>query len=391
VPSQADVVRFGQLARPDVTVAASDVDPASVAAVYFTGGTVAAAHAVHLSHTNLVAQAHQLRDWLVDARPGQETTLSVLPMFHAFGLAPTVLVTVLLAGRLALLPRFDTDLVFAAIDREQPTYLPGIPPMFRSLLASPRLQSHDLRSLRRCISIGTTLPVDAVQRFERLSGARLVEAYGLTEAAGITHAQPMEGPRQPGALLPLPGTDARIVDPRDPDRTLEVGERGELSVRGPQVAAEGWLPTGDLAVTDEDGWLAFVERKDDVVTAGLLKVVPADVERVLFELPGVEDCCVVGAAAGRRTTVVAYVVPAAGAALDEDAVRAHLADRLPAKQQPTSIEFRTELPRSVIGHARRRDLVILPPTPTRESKTSARPRARSRSGGRTGPASPDSP
>ena len=395
VPPGTDVVRWRDALRKVTPLAGKiAVDPADVAVIHFTGGTVSDAQPVELTHANLVAHAHQLRAWFPDARDGREVTLGVLPLFHAFGLVPGLLLTVLLGGRLVVLPRFDTDQLLGLIAREQPSYLPGIPPMYRSLLASQRVQTHDLRSLRRCLSIGARLPTESIERFERLTGARLVEAYGLTEATAITHAQPTRGARRPGAMgLPLPGTDARIVDTRDPDRVLEVGERGELAVRGPQVRDIGddWLLTGDLAVMDDEGWFTFVERTADVVTRGLSKVVPADIERLLFDLPGVEDCSVVGAVISRRTTITAYVVRATGAALDEDAVRTYLTEHLPAKQVPTRIEFRDVLPRSIVGHTRRRDLASPPPTPRSETSSSEHPPEPSQSDEQSSPASPDSP
>ncbi len=390
-PAEADVVQFRKAIRSAEPVTQASVDPDSVAVVQYTSGTVDEARPAMLTHANLVANAHQVRAWLPDLRDRREATLGVLPLFHAFGLTLTTLVTVLIGGRLVLLPRFDMELLFDTIDDEKPSYMPGLPGIYRSMLASTSVQSHDLRPLRQCISIGRPLSLQTIQRFERLSGAQFAESYGLTEATGLTHASPVHGLRRPGSIgLPLPGTDARIVDPRDPTRVLEVGERGELAVRGPQVFAgyladgsadepgngplldDGWLLTGDLAVMDEDGWFTFVERKADVLTTGLLKVVPADVERALLELPGVEDCCVVGVREGRRTVLTAFVVATARAGIDEDAVRAHLADRLPPKQQPTVVEFRDNLPRSLIGHAQRNVLVSPPPTPD-QSSTSSEP------------------
>ena len=390
-PSDADVVAFRKAMSSATPSKQVSVDPESVAVVQYTSGTGDKARPAMLTHANLVANVHQVRAWLPDLRDRREATLGVLPLFHAFGLTLTALVTVLVGGRLVLLPRFDMDLLFETIDNEKPTYMPGLPGIYRSMLASTSVQSHDLRALRQCLSVGRPLPPQTIQRFERLSGAQFVEAYGLTEATGLTHANPAHGQRPSGSIgLPLPGTDARIVDPRDPTRVLEVGERGELAVRGPQVFAGylgdesadepaagplldgGWLLTGDLAVMDEDGWFTFVERKADVLTAGLLKVVPADVERALLELPGVEDCCVVGVRDGRRTVLTAYVVALARAGIDEETVRAHLSERLPAKQQPAVVEFRDYLPRSLIGHAQRNALVSPPPRPD-PSSTSSEP------------------
>jgi len=180
--------------------------------------------------------------------------------------------TVLLAGRLVLLPRFDLDVVIDAIDDENPTLFPGVPPIYQALLDAPRLRRTDMRSIRACVSGAMKLPVDVQERFERVTGGRLVEGYGTTEASPATHCTPLSGPRRQGSVgLPLPGTDARVVDPDDPTRLVPVGEPGELVVRGPQVFMgywsadpteqplldDGWLLTGDIATMDEAGFFTI--------------------------------------------------------------------------------------------------------------------------------------
>jgi long-chain acyl-CoA synthetase len=408
VPEDADVVHFRTAIQSATPSAQAEVEPGNVAVVQYTSGTLGQPRPAMLTHRNLVANVHQVRAWLPDLRDRRESTLAVLPLFHAFGLTLTALLTVLVGGRLVLLSRYDADSVFDAIDNETPSLLPALPGIYRAMLTSRSLHAHDLRSLRRCISVGRPLAAEAINRFERLSGSTLAEGYGLTEATALALANPADGARRAGTVgLPLPGTDARIVDPRDPTRVLEIGERGELAVRGPQVFAgfvtdaadgpadeplvDGWLLTGDLAVMDEDGWFTFIERKADVLTAGLLKVVPADIERVLLELTGVEDCSVVGVREGRRTVVTAFVVPLAGATIDETTVRAHLADRLPAKQQPSVVAFREQLPRSVIGHVQRGLLVSRPQTPDLSSTSSEHLPEPSPADAQSPPASSDSP
>jgi long-chain acyl-CoA synthetase len=230
------------------------------------------------------------------------------------------------------------------------------------------------------------LPVETQERFQQLSGARLVEGYGTTEASPATHCNPADGTDRPGTVgLPLPGTDARVVDPDDPTKVLDVGEVGELIVRGPQVflgywtqgaagdptrteeaallddtvlVDGGWLLTGDLAAMDPDGFFTIVERKKDLVIAGGFNVYPAEVETVLRELDGVDDCCVVGLPDRYRgETVKAYVVRADGAELTEDDVVRHCADVLSAYKVPKLVEFRDGLPRTAIGKTMRRMLL----------------------------------
>jgi long-chain acyl-CoA synthetase len=376
VPRDAEVSWFRSLIRSSAPARQAPVDPATDAAVLQpTGGTTGTPKAAMLSHANLVANAYQMRLWLPEVTSGEECTLAVLPLFHVYGLTLCLLTTVLLAGRLVLLPRFDIDPLFAAIRSERPTLLPGVPPIYQAMVDALRAQRLDLGSLKVCVSGAMRLPAETQERFEKVSGARLVEGYGTTEASPATHCNPADGSGRPGTVgLPLPGTDARIVDPADPTVVLGVGEVGELVVRGPQVFLgywqrsagagdqvlldEGWLLTGDLAQMDADGYFTIVERKKDLVIAGGFNIYPAEVEAVITAMPGVADCCVVGLPDRYRgETVKAYVVPAGDGELTEDDVQRHCAEALSAYKVPKLVEFRSELPRTAIGKALRRILV----------------------------------
>ncbi|HMC72042.1 MAG TPA: AMP-binding protein, partial [Mycobacteriales bacterium] len=285
MPSFRTLARGGQPARQVQLDAANDI-----AVLQFTGGTTGTPKAAMLTHANLVANAYQTRLWIPDATAGRETTLGVLPLFHVFGLTLCVLTTVLLGGRLVLLPRFDLGVVFDAIDSERPTLFPGVPPIYQAILDAPDVRRHDLSSIRVCISGAMKLPVATQDRFQRITGARLVEGYGTTETSPATHCNPVTGQAKTGTIgVPLPGTEARIVDPGEPSRALAVGADGELAVRGPQVFrgywpprvdagvdagpdptidADGWFLTGDLARMDADGYFTIVDRKKDVIIAG---------------------------------------------------------------------------------------------------------------------------
>jgi long-chain acyl-CoA synthetase len=368
------VERFRALAGHQQRAEQVAVDPATaVAVLQYTGGTTGRSKAAKLSHANLVANAYQMRLWLPEATSGRETTLAVLPLFHVYGLTLCLLTTMLLAGRLVLLPRFDLDLVFDAIDTERPTLFPGVPPIYQALLDAPRLRRTDLHSIRACVSGAMKLPVDVQERFERVTGGRLVEGYGTTETSPATHCQPLSGPRRPGSVgLPLPGTDARIVDPDDPSRVMPVGEPGELAVRGPQVFLgywsadageqpllhDGWLLTGDIATMDDAGFFSIVDRKKDLVIAGGFNIYPAELEAVIRSHEAVADCCVIGLPDRYRgETVKAFVVPRPGMALRESDIIDHCAARLTAYKVPKLVELRDDLPRTAIGKALRRMLV----------------------------------
>ena len=369
---EATTVPFLRLVKTPTAARQTPVDPKRDPAVLqYTGGTTGTPRAAVLTHDNLVSNAYMNRMWDTGGTAGSEVTMGVLPLFHAYGMTVCLNATVLLGGTLVLVPRFDVDELFAAIDRWRPTVLPAVPTVFRAMTEGPQARLHDLSSLRVCVSGAMRLPLDVHEQFERLSGALLVEGYGLTETSPSTHCNPLSEQRRPGTIgLPLPGTQCRVVDPDDAAREVPVGSPGELLVRGPQVfqgywrsderpvTDDGWLLTGDLVTMDADGFFTVVDRKKDIVISGGFNVVPSEVEDVLSSLPGVAECVVVGVPdryLGER--VKACVVRAPGSALTEDDVVAHCAASLAPYKVPRSVEFRAELPRTPVGKVRRQQLV----------------------------------
>lgn len=385
LPVGAEVLRFTDLlvSRPRAAAAvAGDAPgappapevPAGLAVLQYTGGTTGRPKGAMLTHRSLLANARQAAAWLPDARPGEETVLGVLPLFHVYGLTTCLGVGTLLAATVVLLPRFDLTEVLTAIVAHRVTLLPGVPPIYQAIVDSPKTRRYDLSSVKACLAGAMRLSPDLQRDFERITGGRLAEGYGMTETSPITVANPLAGQRRPGSIgIPVPSTYARIVDPDDPTAVRPPGEVGELAVRGPQVFAgywhdpaetarvltpDGWLLTGDIAVMGEDGWFTVVDRKKELIIAGGFNIFPSEVEDALRELPGVADCAVVGIPdAYRGETVKAYVVPAPGAKLTEAEVREHCRARLTAYKVPRLVEFRTELPRSDIGKVLRRSLV----------------------------------
>jgi long-chain acyl-CoA synthetase len=274
VRPDASTVPFLRLVKTPTAARQTPVDPArDPALLLYTGGTTGVPRAAVLTHDNLVSNAYVNRLWDSAGTAGAEVTIGVLPLSQAFGMTVCLNVTVLMGGTLVLLPGFDVDEVLAAVDRWRPTVLPAVPTVFQALVEGPHARVHDLSSLRACVSGTHQLPVEVQERFERLSGAWLVEGYGLTEASPSTHCNPLSERRRPGTIgLPLPGTRCTVVDPDDRTREVPVGSPGELLVRGPQVFAgywgcdepvltgDGWLPTGDLVVMDPDGFFTLVDR-----------------------------------------------------------------------------------------------------------------------------------
>lgn len=342
-----------------------------LAMIQYTGGTTGTPKGVMLTHANLIANTLQCSAWCVGLAQGKERYLAALPLFHVFGLTVLMNQSVFRAGTLVLVPRFNPKLVIETIRRRRPTVFPGAPTMYISILNDRRLDASDLASIRVCVSGAASLPKEVQDRFELLSGGKLIEGYGLTEASPVTHCNPLRGTRKNGTIgIPLPDTDARIVGP-DGLEPLPAGRLGELAVKGPQVMAgywgkpedtaavlqEGWLRTGDLGTMDEDGFFTILDRAKDVIIAGGFNVYPREVEEALFEHPAVKEAVVLGVPdAYRGETVKAYIVLKDGWQASPMQLDRWCRDRLAAYKVPRSYEFRQELPTSIVGKVLRRKL-----------------------------------
>jgi long-chain acyl-CoA synthetase len=362
------------LRRVDDKPREAEVDPSSdLALLQYTGGTTGVAKGVMLSHANLSANVEQVRAWFPDADPGHEVMMAVLPFFHVYGLTVCLLLGVRLRAALVLLPRFDLSAVVASIDRLRPTLFPGVPSMYVAINNAVADGGHDLSSIKACLSGAAPLPLEVAERFERFSGGRLVEGYGLSESSPVALANPIYGKRKAGTIgMPLPDTLASVVDPDDPSRALPPGQSGELALRGPQVMLgywnrpeetaqvlrDGWLLTGDMAVMDEEGYFTIVDRKKDLIIAGGYNIYPREVEEVLYQHPKIQEACVAGVPDPYRgETVKAFVVLRPGERATSEEIREFAKGRLAAYKVPRSVEFRDELPKTLVGKVLRRALV----------------------------------
>jgi long-chain acyl-CoA synthetase len=346
--------------------------PDDIAALMYTGGTTGTPKAAILTHRNLMANVAQINAWMPRARYGAERVVGLLPFFHSFGLTVCLNWSFSQAAAVIVLPRFESNDFLKMLRQRRPTILPGVPTLFVALINHPELPKIDLSSLWACVSGAAPLPFEVREKFEALSGCRILEGYGLTEASPVTHFNPYEGKRPPGSIgLPFPSTAAKVVDPEKGRRELAPGEVGELCVRGPQVMQgywrnpeetaavlrDGWLYTGDLAYMDEDGYFYIVDRKKDMINSAGFKIFPREVEEVLYQHPKVEEAVVYGAPDSYRGEVVkAVIVPRDGDGLSEDELRDYCEPRLAAYKLPKIIEFRQELPKSMVGKVLRRQL-----------------------------------
>jgi len=346
--------------------------PEDLAVLQYTGGTTGVPKAAMLTHANLMVNVAQINAWLPQVRYGEERVVGLLPFSHSFGLTACLNWPMSQGALIIVLPRFEINGFLKVLRKYRPTMLPGVPTLFVALVNDPRLPGLDLSSLWACISGSAPLPLEVRERFEALSHCRILEGYGLTEAAPVTHLNPIQGQRPPGSMgLPLPGTRARVVDQETGIQEMPPGEVGELIIQGPQVMQgywqkpdetalvlrEGWLYTGDLARMDEEGYFYIVERKKDLIIAGGYKIYPREVEEVLYQHPGVKEAVALGVPdAYRGETVKVVIVPQEGANLTAEEILGFCQHNLAVYKVPKIVEFRTELPKSLVGKVLRRVL-----------------------------------
>ncbi len=346
--------------------------PSDIACLQYTGGTTGTSKGAMLTHANLVVNARQAMDWLSAGQRRPEVMVAALPFFHIYALTCVMISSVLGGGSIVILPRFVLRAALNVFRRYHPTIFHGVPTMYVAFNNAPDVARRGFNSLRICMSGGAPLPVEVREKFEALTGRRLVEGYGLTETSPVTHINPPTGPSKVGSIgLPVADTEARIVDLETGERELPVGEIGELAVRGPQVMKgywnkpeetaqvmrDGWFLTGDIARKDADGYYYIVDRKKDMIIAGGYNIYPREVEEVLWEFPKTQEAAVIGVPDSYRgETVKAFVVLRPGTSATADEVIAFCRERLAAFKVPRLVVFRDFLPKSSVGKYLRREL-----------------------------------
>jgi long-chain acyl-CoA synthetase len=374
VPFGADVFPFKQLVRgPAPAIPPVEILPDDLACLQYTGGTTGLPKGAMLTHHNLVASVTQIRTFLLQGhRDAEDRAVAVLPFFHVYGMNGVMNLGVHLAATLILLPRLDISMLVDAIRSYHPTFFLGVPALYVAINSYPGIDQVDLTSIKACFSGGAPLPVDVIESFEARTRARIAEAYGMTEAASVTHVNPRRGVRKYGSVgVPIVGTDAKIVDVETGRRELPPGEAGELLVKGPQVMTgywnhpeetaqvltDGWLHTGDIATMDEDGYFTIVDRKKDLILTAGFNVYPREVEEVLYQHPKVLEAAVIGLPDKvRGEKVSAYVVLKPGETATAAEIRAFCRERLAHYKEPRAVNFRDNLPKSMAGKVLRRML-----------------------------------
>lgn len=375
IPAVPGVLRWQQVlasAAPQPV----EIDPETdLALLQYTGGTTGTPKGAMLTHQNITANARQVV--ALDPHAGQrDVIVGALPLFHVFANVSVLNRTVLTGGCIAMLPRFEAGQALKTLQRVRATAFPGVPTMYQALLDHPRVAKTDFSSLRVCISGGAPLPLPLKERFERVSGARLVEGYGLTESSGVISCNPYEGEERPGTIgLPLPATRVRLLDREDPTRDAAPGEPGELAAQGPQMmqgywqrpeaAASAfaervdgcWLRTGDVATIDADGYIAIVDRIKDMIAVGGFKVFPSQVEAVIEAHPAVKEVLVIGVPDTYLGEVPrAYVTLREAGMIDGEALRDWVNARVGKHERIDAAVVRESLPKTMIGKLDRKTL-----------------------------------
>lgn len=344
-----------------------------LALLQYTGGTTGYPKGVMLTHKNLIANATACQAWMYKAKPAEETILGVLPFFHVYGMTTVLILSIMQAYKMVLLPKFDVKTTLKTIHKEKPTIFPGAPTIYIGLLNAADRHKYDLSSIEACISGSAPLPVEVQQKFEEVTGGRLVEGYGLTESSPVTHANFIWGQENvKGSIgVPWPDTDAKIVS-AETGEEAPYGQIGEIAVKGPQVMKgywnrpedteetlkDGWLLTGDMGYMNEDGYFFVVDRKKDMIIAGGYNIYPREIEEVLYEHPAIQELVVAGIPDPYRgETVKAYVVLKEGAVVTEEELDEYAKKFIATYKVPKVYEFRKELPKTAVGKILRRSLI----------------------------------
>jgi long-chain acyl-CoA synthetase len=363
-------------ARPNV-----EVSPGDTALFQYSGGTTGVPKGAVAMHRNVVANTKQVRAWFVNCEDGKETFLMGIPLFHVYGMVAGMGLAMSMGASMIMVPNArDLKDVLENITKYKATIFPGVPLLYNAINNHPDVKAgkYDLSSIKACISGSAPLMRETKEQFEKLTGGKVFEGYGLSEAPTATHLNPLLGVNKTGSIgLPLPDVDVKIISLDDGETELPQGEIGEIAIHGPQVMKgyhnmptettnslrqlkddKVWLFTGDIARMDEDGYFYIVDRKKELIKPGGFQVWPREVEEAIMANPKVLEVGVGGIPDPQRgETVKAWIVVKPGETLTEAELKAFCKEHLAPYKVPTHYEFRTELPKTTVGKILRRELV----------------------------------
>ncbi|CDQ19051.1 long-chain-fatty-acid--CoA ligase [Halobacillus karajensis] len=343
-----------------------------VAVIQYTGGTTGKMKGAMLTHFNLVAnvvQSHAMYGEKMEK--GKEVILTATPLYHVYAMTSAMNLGIYIGATILLIRKFKVEDVLDRVKRFRPTFFPGVPGMYNAFVNHPDVESYNLDCLKFCSSGSAPLPVEIIKQFEAMTGAVIGEGFGLTEASPSTHRNPTFGVRKVGSIgIPLPGTDSKIVN--EENQELPENSVGELIIKGPQVMKgywkkdeetrhalrNGWLYTGDLAMTDEDGYFYIVGRKKEMIINGGFNIYPQEIESVLYEHPDVKESAVVGIPNHEKGEIVkAYIVAKDGHTIDVEELKGHCYRNLTRYKVPKQFEITKDLPRNTVGKLLKRKLI----------------------------------
>ena len=357
------------------------VGPDDTALFQYSGGTTGTSKGAVASHRNVAANTLQLKSWLVIMEDGKESLLMAIPLFHVYGMVAGMMNAISLGATMIIIPNArDIPDVLENIHKYRPTIFPGVPTLYNAINNHPDVVSGKIHlgSIKACISGSAPLLRETKERFEALSGGKVFEGYGLSEAPTATHCNPLLGMNKTGSIgLPLPDVDCKVISLDDGETEMPLGEIGELVINGPQVMkgyhnmptetanalrrlkdGRTWLFTGDIVRMDEDGYFYIVDRKKEVIKPGGFQVWPREVEEAIAAHPKVLEVGVAGIPDPYRgETVKAWIVLKPGETATEQEIKGFCKERLAAYKVPTHYEFRRELPKTTVGKILRRELV----------------------------------
>jgi long-chain acyl-CoA synthetase len=373
-PSNPKVVTAKSLLHNDGAFEPIAINPkTTIALLQCTGGTTGTPKAAALTHANIYANAIQCTRWFYNAASPEARSVGVLPLFHAFAMTCIMNWSIAVGGSMLLEPRFEAKSLLRLIHKRKPSILCGVPTLYTALMNAPDFAKYDLSSLKHCISGGASLPRQVQEEFEKLTGTRMVEGYGLSEASPVACIVPVHRPAPIGSVgLPLPQTLCRIVSLEDRKTPVPQGERGEICFQGPQIMSgyynnpeataeviqEGWLHTGDVGYMDDDGFVFITDRLKEMITVSGFKVYPRQVEEAIYQHPAVRDCAVYGIDdAYKGQTIRAAISFKEGSAATQKELDQFLESRLSIIERPRSYDFRADLPKTIIGKIQKKVLI----------------------------------
>ncbi|WP_310619183.1 long-chain-fatty-acid--CoA ligase [Flexibacterium corallicola] len=375
IPNSSAHVKFGDLISNGTRYTRPQINPEEdLAVIQYTGGTTGVPKGAMLTHANLSANMEQTKELFTNVVYGQEKAVCVLPFFHVFAMTILQNISIMFGSEMILVPRFELKDVLDTIQRKKATIFAGVPTIYTAINNQPDIEKYDLSSLKICASGGAPLPVEVKEEFEKLTGCSLFEGYGLSETSPVVCVTPLDSPSPEGSIgYPVSGTTLSFRDLDDLSKEVSKGEKGELCVTGPQVMKGYWnrkdateqtlengkvLHTGDVGYMDENGFVYLVDRIKDLIICSGYNVYPRVIEEALYLHDAVEETIVIAVPDKYRGQAPkAFVKLKEGQTVSEAELLTFLKEQISKIEMPKMIEFRDELPKTMVGKLSKKELV----------------------------------